>query len=111
MNQLALDWDQATLRRDQGIQSSADHADADEEGWTRQALGMLVAFASEQKEPFLIEKARAWAIEHGLPQPDEQRAWGAVTRMAIARGRIEKVGSAEAMSSNRSLKHTWRFLK
>ena len=34
------------MRRDQGIQSSADHADADEEGWTRQALGMLTAYAA-----------------------------------------------------------------
>ena len=106
-----LDFDAATMRRDQGIQSSADHADADEEGWTRQALGMLTAFANLAQGAFLIEEARVWAIHCGLPPPDEPRAWGAVTRMAVARKRIEKVGWAKARSSNCSPKFLWRAIR
>ncbi len=106
--QVSIDFDAATMAAEKGIQSSADHADADEEGWTFQALGMLTAFAAEHPQPFLIEEARVWAIAKGLPIPDNQKAWGAVTRMAVAKKRIEKCGAAAAASSNHSLKHLWR---
>lgn len=106
--QIAIDFEAAALAREQGIQQSADHADSIEDGWTRQALGMLTAFAVEVGRPFLIEEARAWSAKHGLPAPINQKAWGAVTRMAVARKRIEKCGAAPAASSNLSLKHQWR---
>lgn len=106
--QNALSFDAATERAERGIQQSADNANAREEGWTYQALGMLTVFARDAAGPFLIEQARAWAEANGLPVPPSEKAWGAVARMAMARKRIEKCGAAPANSSNRSLKHLWR---
>jgi len=110
-HQTSIDFDAATMRKEQGIKSSADHANADEEGWTHQALGMLTAFANFTHGEFLIEDARTWAEQMGLPQPDECRAWGAVTRMAVARKRIEKVGYGNARSSNNSPKTLWKTIR
>lgn len=105
-----ITFDAATERAERGIQQSAEHANAREEGWTFQALGMLTVFAKEADGPFLIEQARAWAESNGLPVPPSEKAWGAVARMAMARRRIEKCGAAPANSSNRSLKHLWRHI-
>lgn len=106
--QRALDFDAATMRAEKGIADSADHADAVEEGWTYQALAYLRNYLHRHTEPFLIEDLRAWAEGEGLPAPVNAKAWGKVTRMAVARKLIEKCGAREALNSNRSLKHLWR---
>ena len=108
MIQTAIDFDAATLRAERGIQESADHADAIEEGWCFQALAMLTAFAAEHAEPFLIEEVRQYAAAHNLPPPPSDKAWGRVARMALSRKRIEKAGYAKAASSNGSPKNLWR---
>jgi hypothetical protein len=96
--------------RELGMQQSVDHADDVESGWRFQALAHLVAFAKSVGRPFLIEEARAYASAHGLPEPPTAKAWGAVTRLAVTKKRIEKAGAAPAASSNLSLKHTWTFV-
>ena len=105
MNQLALNL--AVDRKQAGMQQAADHANAVESGWTDQALGMLTAYAAEVGRPFLIEEARAWAEQHGLPVIAQNKAWGPVAKTAERKGRIRKCGAAPANSSNRSLKHLW----
>lgn len=102
--------EEARARRDEGMQRAADHANAVESEWTGQALGHLIAFATEVRRPFLIEEARAWAESHGCPNPPTPKAWGPVTKNAERKGRIAKCGSAPANSSNRSLKHLWRLV-
>lgn len=107
---LDLDFAKAMDAREQGIERAAAHANAVESEWTGQALGLLVAFAKEYGKPFLIEQARKYAEENGLPLPPDARSWGAVTRRASAKKRIEKTGNVgAAASSNCSLKPLWRY--
>lgn len=107
--QLAIDFDAARERAERGMQAAVDHANAVESEWSGQALGLLVAFARQVGRPFLIEEARKWAEDNGLPPPPDARSWGAVTRRAKAKRRIEKTsGAAAAASSNCSLKPLWR---
>jgi len=109
MQQREIDIHKSLERRDQGMASSAEHANAEESEWTGQALGFLTMYAGQHKGAgFLIEEARTWAEARGLPEPPDARAWGAVTKRAQAKGRIEKAGSACAASSNMALKTTWR---
>lgn len=108
--QLPIDFTAAMERAELGIQRSVDHANAVESEWSGQALGLLVAYAKTVGGPFLIEQARAWAETNGLPLPPDARSWGAVTRRASAKRRIEKTGGAAiAASSNGSLKPLWRY--
>jgi len=108
--QLSIDFDAAYQARERGIERSRAHADACESGWTYQAVALITAFAKANAgRTFLIEEARAYAIENGLPHPPDARAWGGATRSARAKGRIKKVGAAQAASSNLSLKHTWEY--
>ena len=103
------DHDAAWTRAEQGMEAAAGHADRLEANWRHQALGSLTIFANLIGRPFLIEEARAFAENNGLPPPPDGRAWGAVTQ-AAARGavpRIRKVGAAPAASSNCSLKVQW----
>lgn len=89
---------------------AVDHANRVESEWSGQALGLLVAFAKSNGGPFLIEEARRYAESNGLPLPPDARSWGAVTRRAKGKGRIEKTGGASAAaSSNCSLKPLWRY--
>lgn len=108
--QLPLDLTAAMERAERGIESSAAHADNVEAGWRYQALAMLTAYSKEIRRPFLIEEARAWATERGLPTPPTAKSWGAVARLAAAKGRIKKAGFGSAASSNCSPKVKWEAI-
>lgn len=94
--QIAIDFDAALAARDLGMQRSVDRANKAESEWSGQALDLLTAYAARRfPEPFLIEQARAW---------------GAVTKRASVKHRIEKAGAGAAASSNCSLKPLWRHV-
>lgn len=105
--QIAIDFTKAQERADAGIESSGAHADRVEDGWRYQALALLTAFANEVGRPFVVEEARAYAEQRGLPDPPDARAYGSVVRLARAKGRIKRVGYAPAASSNGSPKCQW----
>ena len=107
--QLAIDFTPALERAQLGMERAVNHANRVESEWSGQALGLLVAFARQHAEPFLIEEARRWAEANGLPPPPDARSWGTVTKRASIKKRIEKAGAAPAASSNCSLKPLWRF--
>jgi hypothetical protein len=107
--QLAIDFSKAMEARDLGIERAVDHANREESEWSGQALGLLVAFATDCGRPFLIEEARQYAESKKLPPPPDARAWGAVTRRAAAKKRIRKVGFRAAASSNCSPKVLWEI--
>lgn len=105
------DFDAARLARDHGMAASLAHADQDEPGWSDRAFALLVQYAQQEPHPFTIEGFRWWAESNGLGHPPESRAYGGVTRRAIARGAIERVGYAPAASSNGSPKPLYRGLR
>lgn len=103
MSTIATDQ-QARRRAEYGIRSAAETADRQNPDWCAKALEKLRLFAREQKAPFTIEQARA-AIAGLLPDPTDERAWGSVTRAAIAMCVIRKTGGyAPAKSSHGSPK-------
>lgn len=95
-------WSQATTRREQGIVSSILHAEDESAGWADRAFAHLVTYAARKRRPFTIEDFRVYAVDHGLDEPPELRAFGGVTQRAIRRGVIRGVGFAPTVSSNGS---------
>jgi hypothetical protein len=105
------DYPDAEARRDIGIADSAEHAEFDMPGWLDDAVTCVGRYAGTRRgETFLAEDARYWARLQGLPNPPEQRAWGAVIRRAHREGHIERVGYGPARSSNLSPKILWLAL-
>jgi len=86
--------------------SSLAHAESDAPGWAAQCYSLLCEYAATQHE-FQIEQFRAWAYAHGLPKPDEERAFGPITQKAIRHSVIVRTGYAPAESSNGSPKATY----
>lgn len=105
--QLPIDWQ---ARRDQGIASSAQHAEQDVPGWGVYAILALDNWLdflkfNELKGSWTMEECRSFCHEQGLREPPDMRAWGSVTQKAIRQGIIRKTGQyAPAASSNGSLK-------
>lgn len=99
----------ARKRADEGIQQAADATERRVEGWCEMACEKLREFARGQSLPFTIELARGH-FEKTLPEPHDLRSWGQVTRMATARGFIEKMHGQyfAAASSNGSPKPVYR---
>lgn len=102
MNQLSIDFSRA--RRDLGIQRAADHAGSD---WQRQARGYLLEWLTFNRQPFLAEDWREWAMTAGLQSPPDGRAFGAVLQSAQRDKLIKSCGFRQARSSNMSPKVLW----
>ncbi len=103
-----IDAVQAAERRDIGMASAAEHADAMAHDWTGRALEFFHEFAVNAKRPFLTEDVVSDWNANGFDAPPDGRAWGAVVRRAAKAGVISKVGYAPANTSNRSPKVLWR---
>ncbi|MGG2103801.1 hypothetical protein [Stenotrophomonas sp. NRRL B-14846] len=107
--QLAIDFTPALERAQLGMERAVNHATGLKASGAGQALDCWSRSPARHAEPFLIEEARRWAEANGLPPPPDARSWGAVTKRASIKKRIEKAGAAPAASSNCSLKPLWRF--
>lgn len=109
--QIPLDLHAAMERAEQGIESSAEHANKVESEWTGQALGMLCAIGAEMPD-FTVEEVREIAEARGLPDPPDKRAWGAVTRRALHKKRMVPTGDRRrAKTSNGSKKDVYRLVR
>ena len=98
----------ARLRADHGIVRARKHADDARHQWTDRAVDTLRAWAAGRGE-FLFEDFRAAGL---VSEPPDYHAWGAVTRVASARGVIVATGNCRpAETSNGSLKPTWRLAR
>lgn len=102
--------DDARARGEIAAQRAADRADRDDPEWTARALQSLRTFAAAQAGVFTIEQARLTLELAGLPRPHDGRAWGVITRQAVAAGHIERIRGAffPAASSNGALKAVYR---
>jgi len=97
-----------TAAGQRGIDSAHRHAEADAPGWTEEAAEALRKFARRTGAEFTIEEARA-DVTADVGEPDELRAWGAVTQMATRRQWIERTGRyRSAVSSHNSPKPVYR---
>lgn len=76
-------------------------------GWSIDAEVALREYAKTSRKPFLIESARMWAHEQGLPEPHDLRAWGSVVKRLSAKGELVFAGYASAQSSHHSPKCLW----
>jgi len=107
----SIDFSVAMERAELGMQRSADHANRTESEWTGQALGMLCAIGAELTD-FTVEEVREIAEVRGLPDPPDKRAWGAVTRRALFKKRMEPTGERRrAKTSNNSKKDVYRLVR
>lgn len=97
----------ARIRRDDGIQRAADHADEVDPTWRERALGYVKLYVVAHSAPFLAEDVRAEAEKDGLSPPPTKRAWGPVLQKAAREGIVKRVGYAPANSSNRAPKCLW----
>ncbi len=93
-------------------QQAAQKADTAVPGWTALALDIVAFWASRRAQgPFLLETARAYAEEQGLPAPPDKRAWGSIVQTLKKQGKIKMVGFGAAVSSNASPKCLWEWVR
>lgn len=101
-----LSWSDSQKNAERGIAMAVDHADAEQPGWSEQALAFVVTYAASHDQ-FMAEDAREYAHKQGLPLPPEGRAWGYVLQSAAKRKLIVRAGYQPARSSNGSPKCLW----
>lgn len=115
MTQLAIDFDAAKTRGDLGAERAAGRAELRVPGWIDHAVDAVrdavTHSAVHLRGEFTIERIREWLSAERVPlqDPPDGRAWGHVTRRAVALGIIEPTGGyAPAASSNGSPKRLYR---
>ena len=98
----------AAHRRDIGIQSAGDHADAVREKWREDAARLILIYATTHGD-FLAEDVVEYAKATQFDDPPDGRAWGAAIKHAKSRSFIEACGYRPAKTSNLSPKVLWRL--
>lgn len=93
-------------RGELGMQRVADNAGAE---WCELACQAVRRYAANQRAVFTVELMRM-VVEREIPSAHDKRAWGVVTRQALARGYIERVKGQffPAASSNGAPKAVYR---
>lgn len=93
-------------RAEQGIRSSAEHAEEEVPGWGERVLIFIGWYArSRERTGFTMDECRQACYSIGLPSPPDERAWGSATRKAIQQEIIHRTGHyAPVASSNGSPK-------
>lgn len=104
-----IDFEAAERRACRGMRLAAEKTQRKiDPEWVEKAIAAMVGFLKNYPaEAFTVEQVRA-AVAAKVQRPTDLRAWGVATRTALARGSIERVGSAPAASSNNSPKSTYR---
>jgi hypothetical protein len=103
-----LTWAAAKKAKELGMARAVDHADRKVTFWSADALAYVDEFSKLCGKEFLAEDVREYAHGHGLEDPPDGRAWGAVFTRAAKLNLIEQVGYAPAKSSRGSPKVLWR---
>lgn len=89
-----LDIDFARAARDDGIQRSVDHANADAPGWSDLALKFIEVHCGQHLgERFTGLQIREASVAYGLIQPANSKAWGGPIARAARRGWLKRVGT------------------
>ena len=85
----------------------ASTADDAQPGWSELAGEALIDYATHH-DRFLTEDLRKWAHGHGLPEPHDRRAWGAIITRACNKRILVRVGWRPAISSRGGAKSLWQ---
>ena len=91
----------------QGMQTVIDNQGED---WSTLARHLMLIYISENG-PCLMEDARAYALECGLPSPKHPNAWGAAAGALSKSGDIEMTGQwskSESVKSHARIQPMWR---
>jgi hypothetical protein len=93
--------------RDHGIETSVQHANNVEPGWSELAYQFLLDFITDVGE-FLCEDLRI-AAKGKVPDPPDGRAWGYVIVKAVKAGVIRRqgYGTMKAACSHKCPKTIW----
>ena len=109
-----LELDLASVLRDEGINKALANADKQVLNWSEQAFNLFSEYCDlNQGKEFMTEDMRWFAEERGLPPPPDKRAWGGVTRMAMAKKMIVSNGYApqKAVNAHKAPKTVWVCVK
>ena len=98
--------------KERGIEAGQRAVDRTErEGdpnWAENATHYLRWFDRHQPGHWTAEQFRSWAESKGLGKPADARSYGPIIAKAIRDGLIVKVGYAPTVSSNGSVRATYR---
>jgi hypothetical protein len=91
-------WDRNAGKsgRDAGMARVTASADDAHTNWSATAYLVLRAFVRRREHAFTAENVRAFATEKGLPEANDQRAWGSIFQRAAKEGLIRKLGYRQA---------------
>lgn len=103
--QLSIDF--ARLERDAAMQRVAEKADRVSPGWSDEAAAFLRQFAG-RTEWFTSADVIGMAVEAGIPQPHDRRAWGPVFMAAARSGLIAQDGFSRHAWRHKSICTRWR---
>lgn len=91
--QQELNFDQAKVNANDGMNRAVLNAESHDPEWAAQAYDFLKAFLQcVGPNEFMAEEVRTMAAKTGFTQPPSNRAWGAVIQRASRDGIIEFVG-------------------
>lgn len=92
MRQLELDFTQAEINKQNGIEVAELNAEFHHPEWSTEALVWLCRFLRNYSFDFMTEDVRLFAESNGFKAPVTSRSWGAVMLRASRAGIIKKVG-------------------
>jgi len=100
---------EAKTNRDNAIQRAVEHADRVEVKWSDRAWGLFESYCEALtiaanngvgEVVFRTEQFVSSAKSNGLPDPPDNRAFGAIILKAVKAGMITRVGYAPKTSKN-----------
>lgn len=82
---------------EEAIEAVVAKADRLQEGWSEEAFQALIRF-TRKGVIFKAEDVRNFAVEAGLAEPHDRRAWGGVMRRAVKERLIIRIGYAQCQN-------------
>lgn len=98
---------EARAERDLNVARVSEKAERDAPGWKEQAYLFLCDFARTHGD-FISEDVSDASRAAGLPQPHDDRAWGAVYQRALKSSVIVQVGAGRSRRRHASICPLWR---
>ena len=95
--------------REAGLSSVARHADENCPRWTDMAFNWICKYAAENST-FISEECTAAAIEAGVPEAHDSRAWGHPFRRASRELIIKRIGYGTSNRRHQASTPLWQSM-